>query len=80
MFGFRYRKAKKLIFDYVKSYKRLCTGNNRFVVTVPVLQDVFREFNTDVIEKVWRDLVIEKIIQEDPMDGEWCIRKTDSGL
>lgn len=68
------RQAKKKIFEFVKSYKRLCTGNNRFVVTPPVLQDAFRKYNIDVIEYVWGELIKEHIIQQDPMDNEWCIR------
>ena len=32
-----YRHAKDEIFNFVKSYKRRCTGNNRFVITVTTL-------------------------------------------
>jgi len=70
----KYKKAKMEIFDYVKSYKRLCTGNNRFIVTVATLQDVFREYNTNLIENVWQELVHERIIQQDQFDNEWCIK------
>jgi hypothetical protein len=69
-----YRKAKMEIFSYVKTYKRRCTGNNRFLVTVESLQDSFREYDTDIINKVWLDLVNERIIERDPQDEEWCVR------
>ncbi len=69
-----YRQARKDIFAFVKSYKRRCTGNNRFIVTVEVLQDTFREYNTDTITRVWLDLVTEHVVQTDPQDNEWCVR------
>ena len=72
--GRHYRKVRSEIFEYVKGHKRLCTGNNRFVVTVTTLQDVFREYDTEVIEKVWIELVEEHLVQLDPQDNEWCIR------
>lgn len=69
-----YRKAKGEIFAFVESYKKRCTGNNRFVVTVATLQDSFREYDTKVIEKVWHNLIDERRIVIDPQDNEWCIR------
>ena len=71
---FAYRRARKDIFAFVESYKRKCTGNNRFIVTVESLQDSFREYNTNVITKVWLDLVHNHTIQTDPQDGEWVVR------
>jgi hypothetical protein len=70
-----YREAKKDIFTFVISYKRRCTAQNRFVVTVESLQDSFREYNTKVITKVWLDLVNERVIEQDLQDQEWCIRQ-----
>lgn len=69
-----YRKAKGEIFAFVESYKKRCTGNNRFVVTVETLQDSFREYDTKVIEKVWKELVDDRRIVIDPQDQEWCVR------
>ena len=69
-----YRKAKKEIIAYVQSYKKRCTSNNRFVVTVESLQDSFREYDVQTIEKVWLDLVNSRIIERDPKDQEWCVR------
>lgn len=69
-----YKRARTEIFAYVESYKRKCTGNNRFVVTVPSLQDAFREYDTPTINKVWLELVKERVIEQDPQDHEWCIR------
>ena len=69
-----YKKAKKEIFEYVKARKSRCSGANRFVVTVPVLQEVFPEFETKIIDKVWQDLVSDRVIQQDPQDQEWCLR------
>lgn len=69
---FAYRRAKREIFAFVESYKRRCTGNNQFVVTVETLQDSFREYNTNVITKVWLELVNYHIIQS--QDGEWVVR------
>jgi transposase len=69
-----YRKAKKEIFPFVESYKKRCTGINRFVVTVETLQDSFREYNTPTINMVWLDLIKERVIEQDPQDGEWRVR------
>ena len=69
-----YRQAKKEIFEFVKSYKRRCAGNNRFIVTTESLQDSFRRYNTTIITNVWLDLVNERVIEQDPYDGEWVIR------
>lgn len=69
-----YEKAKDDIFVYVKAYKKKCRGNNRFVVTVETLQDVFREYDTKTINRVWLDLIQDKIIEIDPYDGVWCVR------
>lgn len=73
-YWFDYRKAKKEIIPYVQSYKRRCTGVNKFEVTVQSLQDSFREYDVKTIEKVWLDLVNAKVIERDPMDNEWCVR------
>ena len=69
-----YREAKKEIFEFVKSYKGRCTGANRFVVTVEILQNSFRIYNTTTITNVWLDLVNERVIEQDEQDKEWCIR------
>lgn len=69
-----YKKAEEEIFTFVKSYKRLCTGNNRFIVTTETLQDSFRKYNIEVICKVWVKLVNDRVIQQDEQDKEWCIR------
>lgn len=69
-----YKKAKREIFEYVKARKQRCKGSNRFVITVEVLQEVFPEFETKIIEKVWVALVNERVIQQDPLDNEWCLR------
>jgi hypothetical protein len=69
-----HKEAKEEIFAYVKAYKRRCTGSNRFVVSVPTLQDAFREYETDLINKVWLELVEERVIEQDEQDHEWCIR------
>lgn len=70
-----YKKAKVEIFAFVESYKKRCTDNNRFVVTVETLQDSFREYETKIIKKVWGELIDERLIVQDPLDQEWCIRK-----
>jgi hypothetical protein len=69
-----YRRAKRDIFAFVESYKRKCTGNNRYVVTVESLQDSFREYNTPVIRRVWLDLIATHMIEPDPQDQVWCVR------
>lgn len=69
-----YKKAKAEIFPFIKSYKKRCTGNNRFIVTVETLQDSFREYETKTIHKVWLELIRERLIEVDPQDNEWCVR------
>lgn len=71
---YQFYTASKNVREWVLSYQRRCTGNNRFIVTKQTLQDSFPEYNSDLIDKVWLMLVRERIIVEDPMDGEWCIR------
>ena len=69
-----YQKAKVEIFKYVKAYKSKCTGMNRFIVSEYELQNVFREYNMDLIEKVFQELINHRIIERDPTDQEWCVR------
>lgn len=75
--------VKQIMFDkfyeevksYVEGYRRRCVGNNRFVVSLETLQDVFREYDTETIRKAWLRLIEDRIIEEDPVDGEWCIKR-----
>lgn len=69
-----YKEARENIFEYVKKYKQRCTGSNRFEVTVETLQDSFREYETELINKVWLELVEERVIEQDAQDHTWCIR------
>lgn len=69
-----YKEARQEIFAYVKAYKNRCTGVNRFEVTVPYLQDAFREYDTVLINKIWLELIRERVIEQDPQDNAWCIR------
>lgn len=69
-----YSKARTEIFAYVNAYKRRCTGNNKFEVTVEILQNVFREYDTPTINKVWLELIKERVIEQDPLTHDWCIR------
>ena len=70
----RYQKAKEEIFNYVRSYKGRCSGANRFLVTISDLQDAFREYDTPLIEKVFQELIKNRVIERDPMDQEWCVK------
>jgi hypothetical protein len=70
-----YKKAKYKIKEWVLGYRRRLTGVNRFVVTVETLQDYFIEYDTPLIEKIWLDLIKERVIEQDAMDNEWCIKK-----
>ena len=69
-----YKSAKLEIEAFVLRYKRRCTGNNRFVVTVETLQDSFREYDTKIIERVWQELVKNHVVVSDPNDHTWCVR------
>jgi N-glycosylase/DNA lyase len=69
------REAKKDIFTYVESYRKRCTGNNRFLVNVETLQNSFREYDTKTINEVWLQLINERVIEQDPNDNEWCVRQ-----
>jgi len=70
-----YKHVERDIKDWVISYRKRCTDNNRFIVTVETLQNSFREYDTSQIEYAWASLVKERIIEQDPVDQEWCIRK-----
>jgi len=69
-----YKRARTEIFAYVDAYKRKCSGANRFIVTVEALQDAFREYDTPTINKVWLELVKERVIERDSDDNEWCLK------
>jgi hypothetical protein len=69
------KEAKKDIFAYVESYRKRCTGNNRFLVNVEILQDAFREYDTPTINLIWLQLINEHVIEKDPNDDEWCVRR-----
>lgn len=69
-----YRKARRDIVPWVESYKRRCTGNNRFVVTPAELQNCFTEYDYQTIKKVWQYLISHNVIRRDEMDGEWVIK------
>lgn len=69
-----YKKAKEEIVPWVRSYKWKCTGANRYIVTVETLQNSFLEYETTIIERVWLDLIHERLIELDPHDGVWCIK------
>jgi hypothetical protein len=68
------QQARTEIFAYVEGYKKRCTGNNRFIVTVETLQDAFREYDTPTINKIWLELIKERVIEQDPLTHDWCIR------
>lgn len=70
----KYQKVKDDIFNYVKSYKNRCTGHNKFVISVEILQDIFREYDTETIERVFRDLINEKVLSQNEFDKDWCIQ------
>jgi hypothetical protein len=69
-----FNRKMKVVREYVLGYKRRCTGMNRFVVTKESLQDLFREHDNITIDRMWLQLVQERIIEQDPMDNEWCIK------
>ena len=69
-----YKKAKDEIFNYVKRYKYKCTGANVFPVTVELLQNAFIEYDTELIKKVHKDLINEKVIEWDTTYYDWCIK------
>lgn len=73
-FYWNLRKAKKLIERLIIDYKFRCNGSNRFLVSIPILQDMFVQFDTDVIESVFYYLIEKGIIVRDELDGEWCIK------
>jgi hypothetical protein len=71
---FFFNRKMKDVREHILGYKRRCTKENRFVVTKETLQDVFREYDSETIDRMWLQLVNERIIEQDPMDNEWCIR------
>ena len=69
-----YRRAHREIFAYMKKYSNRCGKANRFIVTIEVLQEIFNEYDTVTLTKIWEELVDKKIVMRDPADDEWCIR------
>ena len=58
----------------MKTYKGKCTGLNRFIVSEVELQNIFREYDIDLIEEIFQELINHRIIERDPIDQEWCVR------
>lgn len=59
----------------VDEYKARCNEVNRFVINEKELKKVYPSSSESVIREVWKQLIAERLVDRDPMDGEWCIRK-----
>lgn len=71
----RYRKAKREIYAIViNNYKARATGQNRFVVTIETLKASFPDYEEKIIQRVWFELIHDKVIAQHPMDNEWGIQ------
>lgn len=69
----QYRKAKRDVYAIMMSYKARTTGQNRFIVTVETLSQVFPDYDRQVLSRIWLELVHEKIVRQDVIDNEWVI-------
>jgi len=59
---------------WIEEYKSKLTGSNRFLLNEDVLLKAFPEYDQKTVRKVWTQLVVNRIVDRDPLDGEMCIR------
>lgn len=59
----------------IEEYRARCNEVNRFVINKEEFSKIYPTAGEAVIREVWTRLVNEKVIDRDPLDGEWCIRK-----
>lgn len=69
---YRIFKDAKLL---IEEYKAKCNEVNRFVISEQELRKIYPSISENVIREVWKQLVMERAVDRDPIDGEWCIRK-----
>ena len=48
--------------------------NNRFCISVKVLEEVFPEYSSEIIRKGWKEMVQLGYVIQDPVDREWIIK------
>lgn len=59
----------------IEEYRGRCHEANRFIFNEGELKKLYPEATDNVLREVWRRLVMEKAIDRDNVDGEWCIKK-----
>jgi len=77
-YGYVMRKVFSIVKDaklLIEDYKGRCTGANRFVFDEATFRGLYPKENDVVLREAWQRLVMDKSIDRDPLDGEWCIRK-----
>lgn len=48
--------------------------NNRFCISVRILEDVFPEYPSEIIRKGWKEMIQLGYVTQDPVDREWIIK------
>lgn len=60
---------------WILPYRARLTGNNRFLISVAIIQEAFPEFSTQQILDIWYKLTTERnYVETDPFDGAWVIK------
>jgi len=70
----RLRKAWNDVDETLWDYQARTGDENRFLVSIQHLQEVFPEHKKDVMRICWKRLRDEGRIFQDPLDGAWVLR------
>lgn len=74
----RNQEYMRLVKDFkawMEPYQRRLSDVNRFILNEEVLRFAFSEYPTELVHRLWEDLVKDAYTDIDPMDGERCLRR-----
>jgi len=74
-------KLEREIEDWLEHHRKKSHSENRFLLNEDVLRECFPEFSPRVIKIVWHEMVKDRHVIIDPLDGEMIFnpRKTKIG-
>lgn len=73
-YPFRLRMAWNAVDEVILGYEERTGDENRFLVSMQYLQDVFPDHKKDVMRVCWKRLKDEGRIFQDGLDGAWVLR------
>jgi hypothetical protein len=73
-YPFRLKKAWGAVDEAIWTYQERTGDENRFLVSIKHLQELFPEHKKDVMRVCWKRLRDEGRIFQDPLDSAWVLR------